>query len=404
MSDHHDEPEVGMDPRNSRKIYPRKDNIFKHKKSLDFQQRYCKIFVDRKRDTMDSFMEFVVYVIIGVLVGLTASVMSNIEEQVTAFRRNQADDLIDHNDGGLIVGWLFFTGISVTLVLLASVMTVYWGPGANGSGVAELMGYLNGVNYPKVLGFETFVTKVFGVLGAVLGGLCVGKEGPLAHIGSIIGATVVYFPVSRFETYRNDHDKRNMIAAGCSAGVSAAFGAPIGGTLFAFEISKPNVFWKFSIIWKACISCTFGVFTLAIIQSAMKGEGINDVNSSVLKFGLADITPPTVDVIPGSIIVGAITGVLGAIFVAVNSNLSIIRKKMITKNWQKLAEAAFFSFMTTSTFYWLPHFFEECRSPISASNSEIAVAYACPEGKFNPLATMFFNTEGDAIRSLISGF
>ena len=150
------------------------------------------------------------------------------------------------------------------MVLLASIMTIYWGPGANGSGIAELMGYLNGVNYPKVISFETFVTKVFGVLGAVLGGLCVGKEGPLAHIGSIIGATVVYFPISRFEKYRNDHDKRNMIAAGCSAGVSAAFGAPIGGTLFAFEISKPNVFWKFSIIWKACISCTFAVFVLAI--------------------------------------------------------------------------------------------------------------------------------------------
>lgn len=151
------------------------------------------------------------------------------------------------------------------MVLFASALTIYWGPGANGSGVAELMGYLNGVNYPKVIGFETFVTKVFGVLGAVLGGLCVGKEGPLAHIGSIIGALVCYFPFERFKMYRDDHYKRNMIAAGCSAGVSAAFGAPIGGTLFAFEISKPNVFWKFSIIWKACISCTFAVFVLACI-------------------------------------------------------------------------------------------------------------------------------------------
>lgn len=65
----------------------------------------------------------------------------------------------------------------------------------------------------------------------------------------------------------------------------------------------------------------------------MKGEGITDVNSSVLKFGVTNITPPTVDVIPGSIIVGAITGVLGALFVAVNSNLGMLRKKMITKNW-----------------------------------------------------------------------
>jgi len=395
-----------MDPRRSLKQYPRKDTIYTHKKSLDFQMRYAKVFLDQPKDKIDSFCEFIVYVIIGCLVGLTAAIMSNIEEKVTAFRRNQADNLIDNSETGLLTGWLFFSGISVAMVLAASVMTIYWGPGANGSGVAELMGYLNGINYPKVISFETLVTKIFGVLGAVLGGLCVGKEGPLGHIGAIIGATVVYFPVKRFHTYRNDHSKRNMIAAGCSAGVSAAFGAPIGGTLFAFEISKPNVFWKFSVIWKACISCSFAVFTLAVVSSAMKGEGVSDVNSSVLKFGVTNITPPTIDVLPGSIIVGAMTGVLGAGFVAVNSNLGLLRKKIITKNWQKLAEAAFFSFLTTSTFYWLPYIFQECKSSvlITGNDKEIIVNYSCPENNFNPLATMFFNTEGDAIRSLISGF
>lgn len=94
-----------------------------------------------------------------------------------------------------MVGWLFFTGISAAMVLVAALLTVYWGPGAMGSGVAEIMGYLNGINYPKVISFETFVTKVFGVVLAVVGGLCVGKEGPLAHIGAIIGATVAYFPI-----------------------------------------------------------------------------------------------------------------------------------------------------------------------------------------------------------------
>lgn len=30
--------------------------------------------------------------------------------------------------------------------LLAGLLTTYWGPGAAGSGVAEMIGYLNGVN------------------------------------------------------------------------------------------------------------------------------------------------------------------------------------------------------------------------------------------------------------------
>ena len=89
----------------------------------------------------------------------------------------------------------------------------------------------------------------------------------------------------------------------------------------------------------------------------MDGNGVNSVNSSVLKFGVKDITPPTVDVLPGAIIVGVICGFLGAAFVAVNSNLSIIRKKKITKPWQKLTEAVLFSFLTTTVFYWFPYIF-----------------------------------------------
>lgn len=38
---------------------------------------------------------------------------------------------------------------------------------------------------------------------------------------------------------------REFLAAGISAGVSVAFGAPIGGALFAYEISGPATFWTF---------------------------------------------------------------------------------------------------------------------------------------------------------------
>ncbi len=265
MAHHGDETPVSMDPRFSAKVYPRKDNIFQHKKSLDFDSIRSKIFVERTKDKYDIIMEWVAFVLIGAFTGLTAAIMSNIEEKLTIFRRNQSDDIIGDNPDNLVGGWLFFSGISVGFVLVACAMTIFWGPGANGSGVAELIGYFNGINYPNVVGFETFATKVFGVVLAVVGGLCVGKEGPLAHIGANIGAVVVYLPLPRFDWFRNDTYKRNMMAAGCSAGVSAAFGAPVGGALFAFEISKPNVFWKFSVIWKVFLSCALSVFTLAMV-------------------------------------------------------------------------------------------------------------------------------------------
>ena len=233
-------------------------------------------------------MEWVAFGIVGALTGLTAAIMSSIEEHITIFRRDTTDDILSDKSSandGLVEGWIFFSGISVCFVLIASVMTIYWGPGANGSGVAELIGYLNGINYPNVIGFETFTTKVFGVVLAVVGGLCVGKEGPLAHIGANVGAVVAYLPLPRFNAFHNDTIKRNLIAAGTSAGVSAAFGAPIGGALFAFEISKPNIFWKFSVIWKVFFSCAISVFILAVVSSVMKGQQINTISSAVLKFG-----------------------------------------------------------------------------------------------------------------------
>lgn len=125
---------------------------------------------------------------------------------------------------------------------------------------------MNGVNYPNTFGFEVYTTKVFATLLAVVGGLCVGKEGPLAHIGANIGIAVLYLPLPKFEFFRNDVCKRHLIAAGTSAGVSAAFGSPIGGALFAYEISKPNTFWKFSVIWKVYCSCAVAVLVLALLH------------------------------------------------------------------------------------------------------------------------------------------
>ena len=92
---------------------------------------------------------------------------------------------------------------------------------------------------------------------------------------------------------QNDEDRRIFIAAGASAGVSVAFGSPIGGALFAYEMSKPNTFWRFSMIWKVFVSCAvanFWVSLLTTIYDVIKNGGsLRDQASqtSVLKFGSA---------------------------------------------------------------------------------------------------------------------
>jgi H+/Cl- antiporter ClcA len=166
----------------------------------------------------------------------------------------------------IFVSYLIDICFSLLYAFVAAAMTLYVAPVAMGSGVAECMGMLNGVMYRDYVSLRTLIVKFLGVSFAVAAGLCGGKEGPLVHIGYIVGNLVAYLPF-KFELYfRNDLEKRKLGAIGLAAGVSAAFGAPIGGSLFAFELSKPNTFWSFSLTWKVFFASSISAFFLECFQ------------------------------------------------------------------------------------------------------------------------------------------
>lgn len=288
----------------------------------------------------------------------------------------------------------------MALVLVGCILTVFVGPGANGSGIAEIMGLLNGINYPGAIGMRTLVVKIFGTIFAVSGGLTIGKEGPLAHIGANVGSLVCFLPFKGFYTLRNDVIKRQMIAAGASAGVSAAFGAPIGGALFSYEISKPNTFWTFSMLWRVFACCSICTFLLGILNSLWFGSTFSLSDTGALKFGQLDEAESSLLDFPAAVIIGAICGLLGSFFIYVNINLAMIRKRYITKSWHKLLEAVCFAFVTASLFFGVVLARKgNCRVNSNPDSEEgVKVQFRCEEGYYNPLATLIFNTEGGTIR------
>jgi H+/Cl- antiporter ClcA len=168
---------------------------------------------------------------------------------------------------------------------MAVLLTVYVGPGAAGSGVAEVMGMLNGIVYPNCISYRTLFTKIFGVALAVSGGLKIGKEGPLAHIGANLGVMTVYLPLGFTHYFRNDSDKRHVMAAGAGAGVAAAFGAPIGGALLAYEMSKPANFWTFNLLWRTFFCTSTACFLLNFLGTLYHGGTLSVVNGGIIKFG-----------------------------------------------------------------------------------------------------------------------
>ena len=56
-----------------------------------------------------------------------------------------------------------------------------------------------------------------------------------------------------------------MYAAAIAAGVTAVFGAPIGGVLFSIEVS--STYYMVSNLWKAFFCATMGVLTFKFLET-----------------------------------------------------------------------------------------------------------------------------------------
>jgi chloride channel 3/4/5 len=108
---------------------------------------------------------------------------------------------------------------------------------AASSGIPEIKTILSGFVIPGFLHARVMVVKAVGASFAVATGLCLGKEGPFVHISTCVGFLVA----NLFPKYRGNPRKlREILGAGCSAGLSVAFGAPIGGVLFAWEVTAQS--------------------------------------------------------------------------------------------------------------------------------------------------------------------
>lgn len=105
---------------------------------------------------------------------------------------------------------------------------------AAGSGIPEIKTILSGFVIPHFLDFKVLVVKAVGAIFAVGTGMNLGKEGPFVHISTCVGYLVArWFP----KYLGNGRKMREMLSVACSAGLSVAFGAPIGGVLFSYEVS-----------------------------------------------------------------------------------------------------------------------------------------------------------------------
>ena len=135
----------------------------------------------------------------------------------------------DANIHGSASSWGWFAAFVPVAGAVAVVYLVKnFAPEAKGHGVPEVMDaiyYGKGVIRPVVA-----VVKSFASALSIGSGGSVGREGPIAQIGSAFGSTLGQ--LLRMVPWQCN----TLIAAGAGGGIAATFNTPLGGLLFATEI------------------------------------------------------------------------------------------------------------------------------------------------------------------------
>ena len=104
------------------------------------------------------------------------------------------------------------------------------------------------------------------------------------------------------------------------------------------------------MIWKVFFACSLGTFTLAVWDGIFTGN-YDDWSGAQIKFGAGSKTVNVFHAIPGGIIMGVLGGMLGSLFINVNTRMNIFRGKALTKQWMKPIETFFFCFLTATVWF-----------------------------------------------------
>ncbi|WP_042490591.1 chloride channel protein [Anabaena sp. PCC 7108] len=191
--------------------------------------------------------------------------------------------------------WLTLPLIGMSFGFLAGWLVQRLAPEAAGSGIPQVKASL--ANIPIKLSWRVAGIKFLSTIISLGSGITLGRQGPTVQVGAGLAAGMSRtFPTSP------DH-RRQMIAAGAGAGLSAAFNAPIAGVLFIIEELLQDV--SGLTLGTAIIACFIGG-----VISRLLGGGSLQLNLELMhyssKFSLLEI--------PIFLLLGVLAGLLGALF------------------------------------------------------------------------------------------
>ncbi|KAJ1504952.1 glycerol ethanol, ferric requiring protein, partial [Coelomomyces lativittatus] len=196
---------------------------------------------------------------------------------------------------------------------IASVLVSEMAKYAAGSGIPEVKTILSGFIMRSFLGGKTLLIKLTCLPLVTASGMAVGKEGPLVHVACCVGNI---FPRIFTKYAKNEAKKREILSAAVAAGVSSAFGAPIGGVLFSLE--EVSYYFPYKTMLRSFFSAMMAAVTIQVLNPFRSGKLVMfqvTYEKSWHAFELFFF-----------VILGVLGGLFGAVFIRLNLELVSLRK------------------------------------------------------------------------------
>ena len=250
-------------------------------------------------------------IVVGIFAGLIISLFRYLLTKAEGLRISLYEQLA-RLPAGYTACWF------AALLLISAIMyfLTKYEPMAGGSGIPQVKGVILGfmrMNWLRVL----WVKLTGGVIG--LGaGLSLGREGPSIQLGAVTAQGI-----SRV-LGRTRMEERYLITSGASAGLAAAFNAPLAGVIFSLEELHRN----FSAV--VLLPAMTAAMTATFISRLLFGR---DLTFSF--YGLPAI-PQDIHMLY-AVVTAVLAGLLGVVF---NAGLLNVNKfyslPVFTNTWRKI--------------------------------------------------------------------
>jgi len=337
---------------------------------FQFEEEESKVHFARRSSRKDTesfkliFASALLVLVIGGLLGCIASCITLGEVLIWTGKMDAREDNMwpcgsnctADDEPHLWAAFGTYASINISSIFVAACL-VYLAPRAAASGLPPVKAYLNGVRVPGLLRLSTLVAKVVGITLVVSTGLPMGREGPMVHTGAMVAALVsrvTWGPMKSLVELRLPSRQRTWVGMGCAAGVAAAFNAPLGGILYAFEEVCSH--WNAHLTWRAFVCVVVAALTTsAITTEAFSADGLVSTEKFVL--GIDSSVRDSYEYIDFvyCAIIGIIGGLVGAMYTTIVLKMNYLRQRLYgTRRGLRVLDAVFWAFLSFFVYFWTP--------------------------------------------------